>query len=229
MMVPFSLILNTLWHLVTIWCTEYRHARESLCIYVVVKSTCRRDCHDLGYEHNRSSTLISLLIQVLAEKSARRSRPSRWTSSLSSSSSSALEGFHFPLLSSDQFCLFRGGLVPVCFSFFFSFLRPRKKRKMDIKTELEKITNRGTIRDEASKAPTSPSAKLPIEPKVMKPSILERVDLLPAVVTLIVAAVKAFVTGVFRGEARKARTLHLHVAYAFLRQATRRLSVLQMQ
>lgn len=92
----------------------------------------------------------------------------------------------------------------------------------------EKERNHGYVHSE-SRELTPRSSRLPIEPRVVKPSIGEILDLFPALLSVVAAAVKALATGVLRGEQRKARTLHLHVAYALLRQATARCSILQLQ
>ncbi|KAJ5772762.1 Alpha/beta hydrolase fold-3 [Penicillium paradoxum] len=59
-------------------------------------------------------------------------------------------------------------------------------------------------------------------------SLQEKLDLLPAVASIIAAAFYALLTGIRRTE-RQATTLSLHTGYALFRQATARLSPSQMQ
>ncbi|KAJ5160753.1 uncharacterized protein N7482_007757 [Penicillium canariense] len=61
-----------------------------------------------------------------------------------------------------------------------------------------------------------------------KLSLAEKLDFLPALATIVVAACYSLLTGLWRTE-RQAKTLLLHFGYAIFRQATRRLSPAQMQ
>lgn len=59
-------------------------------------------------------------------------------------------------------------------------------------------------------------------------SLLEKLDLIPAILTLTVTVLCAAVTGLWRGE-KQARTLPLHIGYAMMRKATIRLTSNQLQ
>lgn len=61
-----------------------------------------------------------------------------------------------------------------------------------------------------------------------KLSLLGKLDLLPALAAIITTGLLSLLTAFSRGQ-RGAPTLYLHVAYAILRKATMRLSVLQLQ
>jgi hypothetical protein len=59
-------------------------------------------------------------------------------------------------------------------------------------------------------------------------SFLQRLDLLPALISILTVGFLSLFTGIFRGK-KGAPSLHLHIAYAVLRKATTRLSPLQLQ
>lgn len=59
-------------------------------------------------------------------------------------------------------------------------------------------------------------------------SFVGKLDILPAVVTIISAGLLSVLTGLWRSQ-KDAPSLLLHVAYAILRRATSRLSPLQLQ
>jgi hypothetical protein len=59
-------------------------------------------------------------------------------------------------------------------------------------------------------------------------SITEKLDLVPAIFSILSSGFFSLFSGISRGE-KGAPTFFLHVAYAILRKATRRLSVLQFQ
>lgn len=59
-------------------------------------------------------------------------------------------------------------------------------------------------------------------------SLIGKLDMLPALVSILFAGLFSLMTGVRRGE-QGTPTFFLHVAYAILRKATARLSVLQLQ
>jgi hypothetical protein len=59
-------------------------------------------------------------------------------------------------------------------------------------------------------------------------STAEKLDIIPAVFLILLAAVFALFSGITRGE-KGALTFFLHVAYAILRKATRRFSMSQFQ
>lgn len=61
-----------------------------------------------------------------------------------------------------------------------------------------------------------------------KLSLAEKLDFLPALATIFVAATYSLLTGLWRTE-RQAKSLLLHFGYAIFRQATARLSPAQMQ
>ncbi|KAJ5784753.1 uncharacterized protein N7503_009965 [Penicillium pulvis] len=62
----------------------------------------------------------------------------------------------------------------------------------------------------------------------VKLTLREKLDILPAVASIIVAAVYALLTGLWRTE-RQAKSLLLHFGYAIMRKSTQRLSPSQMQ
>lgn len=62
----------------------------------------------------------------------------------------------------------------------------------------------------------------------VKLSVCEKLDILPAVASVVVAAVYALLTGLWRTE-RQAKSLLLHFGYAIFRRATARMSPSQMQ
>ncbi|KAG6000443.1 hypothetical protein E4U21_005467 [Claviceps maximensis] len=59
-------------------------------------------------------------------------------------------------------------------------------------------------------------------------SILQKLDLIPALASIVVVGVFSALTGLFRSH-RDAPSLHLHIAYAVLRKVTSRLSPIQLQ
>jgi hypothetical protein len=62
----------------------------------------------------------------------------------------------------------------------------------------------------------------------VKLTLREKLDILPAVASIIVAAFYALLTGLWRTE-RQAKSLLLHFGYAIMRKSTQRLSPMQMQ
>jgi hypothetical protein len=59
-------------------------------------------------------------------------------------------------------------------------------------------------------------------------STAEKLDIIPAISSILSAGFFALFSGITRGE-KGAPTFFLHVAYAILRKATRRLSISQFQ
>jgi hypothetical protein len=59
-------------------------------------------------------------------------------------------------------------------------------------------------------------------------TLREKLDFLPAVASVLLAAFYALLTGLWRTE-RQAKTLFLHLGYALFRKATTRLTTLQLQ
>lgn len=59
-------------------------------------------------------------------------------------------------------------------------------------------------------------------------STAEKLDIIPAVFSILSGGIFALFSGIVRGE-KGAPTFFLHVAYAILRKATRRLSISQFQ
>lgn len=62
----------------------------------------------------------------------------------------------------------------------------------------------------------------------VKLSLAEKLDLLPALVSVSLAAFYALLTGIWRSE-RQAKTLFLHFGYAIFRKVTARMSPSQIQ
>jgi low affinity Fe/Cu permease len=60
----------------------------------------------------------------------------------------------------------------------------------------------------------------------MQVTLCQKLDLIPAIVSIWLTIVYAALTGPFQ---RRAKTWYLHICYAALRKATRRLTPLQMQ
>lgn len=83
--------------------------------------------------------------------------------------------------------------------------------------------------DYAALLKTLPASRLSIEPRIVKPSLKERLDLFPAILVIIFAAIRAWFSGLAGLHANGPKSLHLHVGYALLRRATGRLSPLQLQ
>jgi hypothetical protein len=59
-------------------------------------------------------------------------------------------------------------------------------------------------------------------------SFVQKLDVLPALASILSVGVLSLFTGLVRGK-KGAPSLHLHIAYAILRKATTRLSPLQLQ
>lgn len=62
----------------------------------------------------------------------------------------------------------------------------------------------------------------------LKLSLKEKLDFIPALTSICLAAIYSVLTGLWRTE-RQAKSFFLHVGYAIFRKATSRLSPLQMQ
>lgn len=65
-------------------------------------------------------------------------------------------------------------------------------------------------------------------PSALKLSLKEKLDFIPALASICLAAFYSVLTGLWRTE-KQAKSFFLHIGYAIFRKATVRLSPLQMQ
>lgn len=66
------------------------------------------------------------------------------------------------------------------------------------------------------------------KPSALTLSLKEKLDFIPALASIVLAAFYSILTGLWRTE-KQAQSFFLHIGYAIFRKATSRLSPLQMQ